>query len=243
MRSTDLAAGQRIVTLVNDYFEVVGPVDLDLVRVEMHQLSDALVLGTNATGRIGRVEIDTWANDGIKVSNGSVNACHDFRIDGGYVRHHEYPAGAHQDGIQVMGGARITVRNVLFEGANTQLVFVNKAGGMVTTPTDVLFVNCKLGCANPLGGPATPANINNSVRSGLRDCEVFRSPRFGRGIVIGSNAVDPVNVGNVERPVGAPGCAGEPGQPGSVVQRFRVRDAAGGEASIDVPLLVGAQNG
>lgn len=237
MRSTDLAPGQRTVALVNEPFEVVGPVDLDLVRVEMHDLDDSLVLGTNATGRIRRIEIDTWANDGIKVSNASVNACHDFAIDGGYVRHHDYPAGAHQDGIQVMGGARITVRNVLFEGANTQLIFVNKAGGMVTTPTDVVFDGCKLGCANPLGGPASPANINNSVRSGLRNCQVFRSPRFGRGIVIGVNAVDPVNVGNVEHPVGASGCEGEPTV--GVVQRFRVRDAAGREATIDVPLTVG----
>lgn len=210
MRSSQLPAGQREVRLVGDSFIVDGPVDLDLVKVEFPP-GDALVLANGATGKIGRVEIDTRTEDGIKVQNAGANAAHDLEINDGYVKCHGKSAAAHQDGIQVMGGRNLTFRSILFEGADTQGIFVNRAGSGATTPTDIAFIECKVGCASPSGGPATPVNINVSIRTVLRDCEVWRSPRFGNGINVQNAAQGAVVEGNVEHAVGAPGCEGEPG--------------------------------
>jgi hypothetical protein len=187
---------------------------------------------------IRRVEVDTWTQDGIKVQNASVNAAHDLEILGGYVRCHAAAAGAHQDGVQVMGGVRLTFRNILFEGADTQGIFINKAGSGATTPTDVLFENCKVGCPNANGGPATPVNVNVCVRSGLRNCQVWRSPRFGAGVNFHNNQTA-INEGNIVHPVGTLGCQGEPGLPAAVVATFRVTDRAGSSASIPVTFDLG----
>jgi hypothetical protein len=210
MRSSQLPPGQREVRLQGDSFIVDGPVDLDLVKVEFPS-GDALVLASGATGHIGRVEIDTRTEDGIKVQNADQNAAHDLEILDGYVRCHGKASGAHQDGIQVMGGRNLTFKSILFEGADTQGIFVNRAGSGATTPTDIVFEGCKVGCASPDGGPATPVNINVSVRTVLRGCEVWRSPRFGNGINVQAAAQGAVVEDNIERAVNAPGCEGEPG--------------------------------
>jgi Right handed beta helix region len=210
MRSSQLQPGQKTVHLDGDSFIVDGPVDLDLVKVDFPP-GDALVLASGATGRIKRIEVDTRTEDGIKVQNANAQAAHDLEILDGYVRCHGKASGAHQDGIQVMGGRNLTFKSILFEGADTQGIFVNRAGSGATTPTDIVFEDCKVGCASPDGGPATPVNINVSVRTVLRNCEVWRSPRFGNGINIQSGAQGAVSEGNVERAVNAPGCEGEPG--------------------------------
>ena len=47
-----------------------GPIDIDLVRVMMPTtVQDAIRLDQDCSGRIGRVEVDTWTADGIKVQN------------------------------------------------------------------------------------------------------------------------------------------------------------------------------
>lgn len=209
MRSSQLPPGTKVVD-IKESFIVDGPVDLDLVKVEQHANDDALILASGATGRIERIEIDTYTQDGVKVQNATAQACHDFEINGGYVWCHEAAGGAHQDGFQVMGGARITVRNVLVRGADTQGIFINKAGSGATTPTDILFENCKVGCANANGGPATPVNVNTAVRSGISNCEVWTSPRFGRSIVVSSGNI---NENNTVMAQNAPGCDVEPGGP------------------------------
>lgn len=210
MRSSQLAPGQKEVNLTGDSFIVDGPVDLDLVKVTSPP-GDALVLASRATGRIGRVEIDTSTEDGIKVQNADANAAHDLVIEDGYVRCHGKASGAHQDAIQVMGGRNLTFKSILFEGADTQGIFVNKAGSGATTPTDIVFEDCKVGCASPDGGPATPVNINVSVRTVLRRLEVWRSPRFGSGVNVQGAAQGAVQEDVVVHPVGFPGCDGEPG--------------------------------
>ena len=71
-------------------WECQGPVDADLVKVTISADIadvDAVVLTENCTGRIGRVEIDTWSGDGINVQN-SAPVAHDLVIDSGYVRCH-----------------------------------------------------------------------------------------------------------------------------------------------------------
>jgi hypothetical protein len=211
MRATDLNPGQREVRLKNEAFTVNCPVDLDLVKVEFAP-SDALVLASGATGRIGRVEIDTDSQDGIKVQNSDGNAAHDLVIDGGYAKGHGCDPGAHQDGIQVMGGRKLTFRGITFESFDTQNIFVNKAGSGATNPTDIVFEDCYIRTDSSVtDGPATPVNINGSLRTIVRNCHVCKSPRYGKGIVVGSAAVDEILEGNTQYAVGS--CPDEPDFP------------------------------
>src|SRR6185503_7836182 len=95
--SDSRAAGS--VTLVNDTFNCSSypqPVDFDLVKVTITDQSvrrDGFHTGDNCTGRIDRIEID--------VSSG-----------GGFVRCNGNYGDVHQDGIQVMGGTRVTFQNL-----------------------------------------------------------------------------------------------------------------------------------
>lgn len=193
MLSSQLTPGQKEVILDGDEFTVNGPVDLDLVKIR-NAPGDSLVLASGATGRIKRVEIDTSTEDGIKVQNASVQAAHDFTIDEGYVTAHGSAPGAHQDGIQVMGGRDLTFRNIVFKNFNTQGVFVNKAGSGATNPTDIVFDGCSVPPSDPAvtDGPATPMNINGSLRTVVRNCKIAKSKRFDHGLTVGSGAVDEV---------------------------------------------------
>ena len=93
------------VVVVDRAFVCNGPVNLDLVRVTIRNVTaDAISLGANCSGRIGRVEVETWSSDGIKVQNNSATPAHDLVIGGGYVRCHAIAPGVHQDGLQAMGG-------------------------------------------------------------------------------------------------------------------------------------------
>ena len=79
-------------------------VDLDLVKVTMRtEVDDAIRIDQNCSGRIGRIEVETWTADGIKVQNRGTVA-HDLVIESGYVKCHDVYGEYHQDGIQVMGG-------------------------------------------------------------------------------------------------------------------------------------------
>ena len=97
---TDRAGGRTgEVILVDRPFRCRGPVDLDLVRVTIRTaLDDAIRLDENCTGRIGRVEVETWTADGIVVQNHGAVA-HDLVIESGYVKCHAFAEGAHQDGV------------------------------------------------------------------------------------------------------------------------------------------------
>ena len=153
-------------------------------------ISDAIVLEENCTGRIGRVEVDTWTADGIKVQNGGAVA-HDFVIESGYVRCHEVAEGAHQDGIQVMGGSRLTFRRLRVDCLGNANLFVSKGGLGASTPTDVVCEGCILG---PNSGQTL--FYAESVRSGVRGTTVctgrFRAVRVepdARAVVDDRNTV------------------------------------------------------
>jgi hypothetical protein len=125
--------------------------------------TDAINLRENCTGRIRRIEIDTWGTDGVKV-NAIDPVAHDLVVDGGYIRCYDHPAGAHQDGIQAMAGQRIRFRNLEINcnsEPNAQL-FINAANG--GHPTDVVCDGCFLG-----SGAATTLRVNESTRSGARN--------------------------------------------------------------------------
>ena len=61
-------------------------------------------------GVVHALPVETWTRDGLKV-NAPSPVAHDLVIGGGYIRCYGQFLG-HQDGIQVMGGKRITFRNL-----------------------------------------------------------------------------------------------------------------------------------
>jgi hypothetical protein len=171
-----------------------GKVDLDLVKITMNigaRDRDAIHLRQDCSGHIRRVEIDSWAGDGIKI-NAPAPAAHDLVIWGGYIRCYDRPAEAHQDGIQALGGERITFRNLEVNcrsGANAQL-FLNAANGGM--PTDIVCERCFLG-----SGAGTTLRISQSLRSGARNSTLCPG-RFRDINVV--NSTDPVDIGNVVLP-------------------------------------------
>lgn len=165
------------VSLEDEPWRCGGPVDVELVRVRISaklQGVDAISIGAHCTGRIGRIEVDTWSGDGLKVQNSGVVA-HDLVIESGVVRCHDRTPGHHQDGIQVMGGARLTFRSVAVhcggEGVNAAL-FIARGGTGDETPVDVVFEHGFLGV-----GAGQTVFVADSRRSGVRQ-SVICSGRF-----------------------------------------------------------------
>ena len=176
-----------------------GPVDLDSVSVTMtsaftsRQRGDAVHLERGCTGRIGRLDVVTSVADGVKVAAG----VHDLAVEAGSIRCAGKVADVHQDGMQVMGGARITLRGLRIDCGRSQEalinsnLFINRSGRSVNPPTDVVCVDCSLG-----GSAAHTASIQESVRSGLVDSRLCAAKYSKLTLAIGPNAVDPVDVGN-----------------------------------------------
>jgi hypothetical protein len=177
--------------LENRSFRCLGRVDLDLVRVTMRTaVDDAISLEENCTGRIGRIEVETWTADGIKVkSHGRV--AHDLVIESGFVKCHEVAGDNHQDGIQVMGGRRITFRNLRIDCLGNANLFLAKGGQRASTPTDIVCEECVFG---PNSGQTL--FYADSIRSGVRRTIIctgrFRAIRVdpgARAIVEDGNTV------------------------------------------------------
>jgi chitodextrinase len=190
--------GTTAVVQVDKNWTCSGPVNLDLVKVTMRNTdADAVTIASGCTGRIGRVEVETWKQDGIKVQN-QTNPAHDLVIEGGYVKGWDLSDGAHQDGIQVMGGARITFKNLRVDVVGAQNLFVNQAGSGATTPTNIVCDGCVLG-----PNVATPLLVNVAVTSGARNTLVCTSPRYGRSTSLTSGSID---VANSILPVGDTRC-------------------------------------
>lgn len=175
-------------------FTCSAAIDYDLVKLTGPS-SDALKVRSGCSGRIGRLEIDTWTADGVKVQQGS--GAHDLVVESGYIVCHAQSAGAHQDGIQAMGGQRLTFTLDIQCGpqANAQF-FVSSAAA-----ADIVCDGCFLG-----GGAAHTALVSG-VRSGVRNSVVCpdRTP-FGGWLDGGSQSK--VNENNVLLSADDPGCVG-----------------------------------
>lgn len=180
-------------------FSCTGKVDLDLVRVTMRTaVDDAISLGENCTGRIGRIEVETWTADGIKVQNfGKV--AHDLVIESGFVKCHDVFGEYHQDGIQVMGGRAITFRGLRVDCLGNSNLFLSEGGQRASTPTDVVCEGCVLG---PNSGQTL--FYAGSIRSGARDTTICTG-RF-RAIRIEPGAQEMVRAGNQVLPHDDPSC-------------------------------------
>jgi hypothetical protein len=189
----------RTVILDNEPWRCLGPVDLDLVRVTMRTtVEDAIRLDENCTGRIGRVEVETWTADGIKVQNAGTVA-HDLLIESGYVMCHDIAGEYHQDGIHVMGGYRLTFRNLSVDCLGNSNLFLSRGGLGASTPTDIVCDRCVL-------GPNSGQTLFNadSIRSGARNTTICRG-RF-RDVRVHPEAQELVDVDNRVLPHDHPSC-------------------------------------
>lgn len=177
-------------------------VDYDLVRITT-PLGDALRVGPNCSGRIGRLEISGVVNgDGVKIQNpsGASSTAHDLIVEGGFVScSGRSTDGTHQDGLQAMGGRDITFRNVVFDcyGGGGGNWFVNRGGGGATTPTNIVCDHCAMGAHH-----SNQVNGATSVNSGVRD-SLLCTPRLGRAW----RGNQSVNVGNIVVAANDPRCA------------------------------------
>jgi Ca2+-binding RTX toxin-like protein len=187
----------RSIVLVDRQWRCTTAVDLDLVKVTMRSGGDAISLASGCSGRIGRVEVDTWTADGIKVQNAGPVAS-DLVVDGGYVECHAVAPGSHQDGIQAMGGSRLTFRNLTIDCLGNSNFFVNRAGGGASTPTDVVCEGCILGPRS-----ASTLFVGSSVRSGARSSLVCEGRYFDVRI---EAAVSPVTSGTIVVPASDSRC-------------------------------------
>lgn len=168
-------------------------VNLDLVKVTLRtREAQAIYLRPGCTGRIDRIAVRTWTQDGITVNRGNGRQpAHDLVIANGFIRCYAH-AGGHQDGIQVMDGRRITFRSLKIKcghpnrrGTNAQFYV---SGDRPYIPRRVLCVRCILGT-----GAASPLFIDLSVDSGARKTWVCRGD-FGYAVRIErSVAVRPVH--------------------------------------------------
>jgi hypothetical protein len=191
----------KSVYLIDQSFNCRGPVDLDLVRVTMRTaVDDAIHLRPGCTGRIGRVEIDTWTADGIKVNPEYAPVPQDIVIGSGYINCHERYGSVHQDGIQVMGGERIVFQGLVVRcttAGNAQFFVSAAVGGM---PKDIVCRGCLLG-----PGGSTTLRIEESYRSGARDTLLCKARYFWS--VFEGGAIDAVNVNNTDLTTTDPRCS------------------------------------
>ena len=98
---------------------------------------DAVHLEDGCTGRIGLLTVTQSVADGVKVAEGA----HDLTIGGGTIRCLGKTPNVHQDGIQVMGGARIRFENLTVrcgrpgESLINSNLFINQTGRSTAPPT------------------------------------------------------------------------------------------------------------
>ncbi|HUK95659.1 MAG TPA: hypothetical protein VLU96_11475 [Gaiellaceae bacterium] len=187
--------GLQAVSLTDETWVCAGPVGLASVTVTMTRAhpsrrgGDAVHLERGCTGRIGRLVVRTWVADGVKIADG----VHDLTVRGGSIRCLGKLPAVHQDGVQVMGGARITLERLRIDcgRAGERLInsnlFIKESGRSRAPPTDVVCVRCRLG-----GSAAHTVSIQRSVRSGVEHSTLCAGKFPRLTLDVGPDAVDPV---------------------------------------------------
>ena len=198
--------GGSSVVQVDKMWTCTSKVDLDLVKVTMtravygnRRLEDAVHLQPGCTGRIGRLEVVQYAADGVKVAQG----VHDLTVGGGSIRCLAKAPTLHQDGIQVMGGTRITFRGLSIDcGRSTDRLinsnlFITQAGKSTVPPSDVVCDHCSFG-----GWAAHTVSVQTSVRSGVTNSSLCLARFPQLTLTVGDRAQQPVLAGNQIRQCG-----------------------------------------
>jgi hypothetical protein len=185
-------------------------VDLDLVEVKIRpgRREDAVHLRPGCTGRIGKLVVVQRSGDGVKVAEGT----HDLVVGGGSIRCLAKAPGFHQDGIQVLGGARITFHDLHIscgrrdERLINANLFIKQAGRSRLPPRDVVCEDCTLGA-----WAAHTVSVQGSVRSGAVHSTlcVARFPQLT--LAVGDDARDARVRGNHVRQCGHGKLTLEPG--------------------------------
>jgi hypothetical protein len=115
-------------------------------------------------------------------------------IGGGSIRFLAKLPVVHQDGVQVMGGDRITFNRLQIDcgRAGQRLInsnlFIKQSGRSLAAPTDILCVHCLLG-----EEAAHTVDIQSSARSGLVGSRICVAKYPNLSLTIGAGAVDPVD--------------------------------------------------
>jgi hypothetical protein len=188
------------VSLVNQEWICDSPVDLASVTVRMtpayrggRRGGDAIHLQSGCTGRIGKLRVVTSIADGVKIADGA----HDLTIGGGSIHCLAKLPRVHQDGVQAMGGTRITLRHLRIDcgRAGQRLInsnlFIREAGRSASPPTAVVCVGCFLGPE-----AAHTVTIRRSIRSGVRNSRLCTAKYPRLTLHVGTDAVDPVTSGD-----------------------------------------------
>ncbi len=187
-----------------------GVTDFDLIRVTMTPASTSSInlagWFDQLSGRIGRLELESSRGDGLHVGAG----CHDLIVESGYVYVHDVTGSLHWDAIQVMGGYRVTFRELVALQRSPDLdregrcVFVN-AGQSPPDIEDVVFERCWFEShRDPISTKDRVVTLQGSLRSGLRDCYVCEAQVGTPPYWIRSGALEPVDSGNVIVPRSQP---------------------------------------
>jgi hypothetical protein len=156
---------------------------------------DAIHLDEGCTGSL-IVHVTTNSADGIKVHNGA----HDLNVKGDITCTDKFGI-VHQDGVQAMGGERVTFGGkkagafkVHCPTGNNGGLWVNEGSGENGVPTDIVCDHCDLFEKN------AALHVANSIRSGARNSVLHHgtspsSPADCRRI--NPVAIDPVDENNV----------------------------------------------
>jgi hypothetical protein len=195
------------ISLVDHSWFCRGPVNLSSVTVVIKTAQiDAIHLASGCTGTIGKVTVVQYHGDGIIVGPGA----HDIRIGGGSIRCYGHDPGKHQDGIQAMGGQRVTFTGLDDQclSANNSAIFINEGGNARQLPSDIVCVSCYF------AGGGYPVRIAVSLRSGVRNAQIcvgkFGSVRISPGV-----AQSPINVGTAIVATRTGTCTGPSTPPGT----------------------------
>ena len=175
------------VSLVDHSWYCRGPVNLSSVTVVIKTAQiDAVHLASGCNGRIAKLTVVQYHGDGVKIGPGA----HDLTVASGSIRCFAHDPGKHQDGVQAMGGQRITFLGLDDQclSANNSAMFVSEGSNNLQRPTDIVCSGCYF------AGGGFPVRIAASLDSGIRYSRIclgkFGSVRISPGI-----AVSPVDVG------------------------------------------------
>jgi len=185
--ASDLDPHPKRIHLEGEPFRCTSAVDLELVKVEAPP-GDAVLINGGCTGRIRRLEVDTWTEDGVKIRTRQGEA-HDLVVHGGYVRCHAVQRGAHQDALQAGAGDRIRIVGVSFDCLGNSNFFVSSFGR--GTPTSIVCDRCYFGPRS-----SSTVFIGRSVSSGVRNSVICEGRSSRRAFRVRPDAVDVVNVNN-----------------------------------------------